>query len=242
VPPQVAPSGLYYRKLDLHIHTPESKCFAGNCTPEQIVEVAIQKGLDGIAITDHNSGQWIDRVKAAAHNKPLTVFPGVEITCTGGPQNIHLIALLDPSAGSQEITAILNRLGIYPKDYGLQTALTNDPPLQVINIINESGGLAVLAHANSTHGVLKDMSGEPRTRIIQCPLLHGVEATDFDDSSKMQAHRRVIDFLDGSDPTYRRKLAVYQASDNPTADGSGQHALEGIGSRYSYFKTPKSNK
>ena len=35
-------------------------------------------------------------------------------------------------------------------------------------------------------------------------------------------------------PTYKRKLAVYQASDNPAADGHG-HSLAGIGSRFTYF-------
>jgi hypothetical protein len=42
--------------------------------------------------------------------------------------------------------------------------------------------------------------------------------------------------LNGSDPDFRRKLAVYQASDNPTGKGDGQHAIDGIGMRCSYFK------
>ncbi len=241
MPPITTHVGLFYKKLDLHVHTPESKCFQGDCQPEQIVEAALRKGLDGIAITDHNSGLWIDRVKEAAKKTSLVVFPGVEISCTGGPQNIHLIALLDPSAGSPEISAILNRLEIDPEDYGHQTTLTDMTPLQVIEEIHKSGGLAILAHSNSTHGVLKDMSGEPRTRILQCPLLLAVEATDFDDDGKIRSHKRVADFLDGSDPTYQRKLAVYQASDNPAPDGSGQHSVEGIGARFSFFKVEKLN-
>jgi ABC-type cobalamin/Fe3+-siderophores transport system ATPase subunit len=238
---KVTPAGLSYKKLDLHIHTPKSHCFSGDCTPEQLVEKAIEKGLDGIAITDHNTGEWIDLVKVAARNKPLTVFPGVEITCTGGSKNIHIIALLDPSAGTREVETILHILKIQSKAFGQQDAVTDFSPIEVIDVIHENGGLAVLAHANSSHGVMKDMSGEPRTRIIQCPLLHAVEATDFEDSGKTRTRKRVVDYLDGTDPTYQRKLAVFQASDNPTSDGSGQHSLEGIGTRYSCFKVESLN-
>jgi len=64
--------GLRFRKLDLHLHTPASKCFADqSATADQIVAAALSKGLDGIAITDHNSGAWVDDVKAAAAKTPL---------------------------------------------------------------------------------------------------------------------------------------------------------------------------
>jgi ABC-type cobalamin/Fe3+-siderophores transport system ATPase subunit len=233
--------GLSFKKLDLHIHTPASKCFQGNCTPDQIVEVALGNGLDGIAITDHNSGEWVDLVKLAAKNKPLVIFPGVEITCTGGRQNIHIIALLDPSCGTKEVEAILNKLDIQPHEFGKQETVTNSSPIQVIGEICRFGGLAVLAHANSSHGVLNDMSGEPRTRVIQSEYLLAVEATDFNDESKKNSHRRVVDYLDGNDPTYQKKLAVYQASDNPANDNSGMHSHEGIGNRFSYFKVERLN-
>ena len=71
---------------------------------------------------------------------------------------------------------------------------------------------------------------------MQSPKFFAAEGTDYDDEGKKQKRRRVIDLLDGSDPTYQRKLAVYQASDNPCPDTSGCHGLEGVGFRYSYFK------
>ena len=52
-------NGLGFRKLDLHVHTPASHDFYGDITPEDIVAEAIRKGLHGIAVTDHNTGQWI---------------------------------------------------------------------------------------------------------------------------------------------------------------------------------------
>ena len=56
--------GLLFKKFDLHVHTPASDCFTDKkIKPEDIVNIAIKKGLDAIAITDHNSGEWIDEIK-----------------------------------------------------------------------------------------------------------------------------------------------------------------------------------
>lgn len=239
--PQRQLTGLNFKKLDLHVHTPASTCFRGNCTPDELVNAALDRGLAGIAITDHNTGEWIDRVIDAAKGKPITIFPGVEITCTGGKSSIHIVGLFDITKRAKHVEFVLNKLEIRPEDYGKQEALTNKSPIEVIEIIHNSGGIAVLAHANSSKGVMHDMSGEPRTRIIQCPYLLAVEGTDFQDEDKRKKLRRVIDLLNGTDTTYQRKLAVYQASDNPCPDGSGQHCLEGIGTRCTYFKLEQVN-
>lgn len=236
MPHTTTPKGLSYKKLDLHVHTPASECFKGKCTPEEIVKTALKAGLDGIAITDHNTADWIDRVKTAAADTPLVIFPGVEISCTGGKKNIHIIALFDPKASSQEVTSVLNLVGIKPSHYGKEEAVSDKGPIEVIETICRNEGLAILAHANSSSGVLRDMTGQPRTRVIQCEKLLGAEATDFNDTNKLNNHRRTKDLLDGKDPNYQRKLAVYQASDNPDPVNSGHHSLIGIGSRYSYFK------
>ena len=47
-----------FHKIDLHIHTPSSKCYKGNKDDDEyirIIKKAIEKDLKLIAITDHNS-------------------------------------------------------------------------------------------------------------------------------------------------------------------------------------------
>ncbi len=59
--------GLRWRKLDLHVHTPASEDYSGpHISADEFVTKVLAKGIDGIAITDHNTGDWIDRVKSAA--------------------------------------------------------------------------------------------------------------------------------------------------------------------------------
>jgi PHP family Zn ribbon phosphoesterase len=233
--------GLRFKKLDLHLHTPASKCFVDrSVTAGAIVKAALAQKLDAIAVTDHNSGAWVDEVKKAAEKTGLVVFPGVEITCMAGMGGIHLIALFDTSACTRDIESLLGNLGLKPEQYGNIDTLVKHDPLAVAAIIAQRGGLAILAHANSTKGVLADMKGEQRTALVQCPSIRAAEGTDFQDAEALKKHKRVVDLLDGTDATYKRKLAVYQASDNPTAKGDG-HGLEGIGTRCSYFKLDQIN-
>lgn len=232
--------GLYFKKLDLHIHTPASSDFqkpAGKSDSEiakLIIEKALSEKLDAIAITDHNSGEWIDIIKTEAHNKNLIVFPGVEITCVGG-RGVHIIALFDQSKNKEHVKALLSRLELEPEAHGKETAIVNKSPNDVINEIIKCEGLAILAHINSSHGVFEEMEGQARINIIQNKNVAAAEATDYFNEEKKQRKKRAIDFLDGTDENYKTKLAVFQSSDNPAANSHG-HTVEGIGSRFTYFK------
>jgi predicted metal-dependent phosphoesterase TrpH len=58
--------------------------------PTRIIEIAAQRGLHGIAITDHNTAENVDSVRRAAAGKDLEVMGGMEITSA---EEIHVIAL-----------------------------------------------------------------------------------------------------------------------------------------------------
>lgn len=233
--------GLKYKKFDLHVHTPASHDFEDkSVTPEKIVEIALEKGVRGIAITDHNTGAWIDKVKTAAAGKKLAVFPGVEIYCTGGKSGIHVIGILDIDKGTKHIDGILSRLNINPDDFGTKKAVTEKSPFQVIDVIAGPtyNGIAILAHCTSSKGVLHDITGETRTKIFEHFGLLAVESSlhDFKDENKIAKKTRAIDLLDGTNPNFNeRKLAVYISSDSKKNSDS-HHTLEGIGSSFTYFK------
>jgi predicted metal-dependent phosphoesterase TrpH len=71
--------------LDLHVHSRYSRdC---NTSIEEIVEGCGRSGLDGYAITDHDTIQGIP--EALQKNKKLIVIPGLEVSAKGA----HLLAL-----------------------------------------------------------------------------------------------------------------------------------------------------
>jgi hypothetical protein len=73
-------------KLDLHIHSQYSEDGAG--TPKEIIKAVKKKGLNGLAITDHNTVEGgVKALKVAPKN--FIVIPGLEISTADG----HIIAL-----------------------------------------------------------------------------------------------------------------------------------------------------
>lgn len=234
--------GLTYKKLDLHVHTPASRCFLKEHDSEAeaakaIVAKAIEEGLSAIAITDHNTGAFVPHVQQAATGKGLVVFPGVEIT-VGDAKN-HVIALLDPSKGIEDLNDLLAEVGVPNADRGKKEAFSPRSVAQVVETVAQPpyNGIPVLAHIDSSNGVFDTMRGEPRTQLMQNARLFAVEATNYGE---------VRGLLDGTHPNYKVKLAVYQASDSPLLDENGErvtdgenagmHSTGGIGYRYTYFK------
>jgi len=78
---------IYY---DFHIHSCLSPCGDNDMTPNNIVNMAALKGLDAIAITDHNCGENVQAAIEAAKELPLMVIPGMEIETS---EEIHMVAL-----------------------------------------------------------------------------------------------------------------------------------------------------
>lgn len=229
-------TGLHFKRFDLHVHTPASSDFQGKegVVPESIVETALKKGLSGIAIADHQSGEWVDAVKEAAEEKGLVVFPAVELLVTGGKEGVHVLALFDVDKNSKHVDQFLNRLGIYERR-GERTISAELTVGQVADELEkyDSSAIVILPHCHSSKGVLGDMQGETRTAIFEkrrkCILGAEASESDFQNEEKKAKHKRVVDLLDGTDENYhKRKLGVYSSSD--------AHSLDEIGTSYSFFK------
>ena len=65
---------------DLHIHSCLSPCGDALMTPNNIAGMAFIKGLDVIAVCDHNSARNLPAVKAAADRMNVLLLPGMELT------------------------------------------------------------------------------------------------------------------------------------------------------------------
>ena len=67
-------------KADLHIHTVLSPCGDLEMSPTAIVERALSRGLDMIAISDHNTTRQVKVAQKVGKEKGLFVLGGVEVT------------------------------------------------------------------------------------------------------------------------------------------------------------------
>ncbi len=74
--------------IDLHIHSIFSD---GTLTPQQIVQVALDKQLTAIAISDHDSTSGVVPAQQAAADTELQVLPAVEISTTVDGRDVHIL-------------------------------------------------------------------------------------------------------------------------------------------------------
>ncbi len=79
-------------RADLHIHTVLSPCADLGMSPDQIIEQALTKKLDIIAITDHNSTLQCEIVRELAKDTNLVVLNGCEVNSS---EEVHSLCLFE---------------------------------------------------------------------------------------------------------------------------------------------------
>ncbi len=77
---------------DLHIHTCLSPCGDLEMTPRKIIKQAIDRGLDIIAVTDHNSCKNISPIVELGKKSNIAIVPGIEI-CSR--EEVHILGLFN---------------------------------------------------------------------------------------------------------------------------------------------------
>ncbi|MBA7677884.1 hypothetical protein ES703_86150 [subsurface metagenome] len=213
-----AATGLAFRKVDLHIHTPKSLCYNDkSVTTEQIADAALATGLEVIAITDHNTVEAVGDVGQIASKKGLFVFPGVELSTKGG----HVIAIFEIDSPVERLEDFLDYVGVDRGRRGDGTVMTGDGIEEVFQKIEERGGIAIAAHIERwPSGFLE--TNEPR-RV------------------KMRIHgNKYLSALEITVPQNKRLWNTGQVRGYPTKyaciQGSDAHALSEIGRRPVYIQ------
>lgn len=75
-------------KADLHCHSIFSD---GTFSPEEILELAHQLGLQGLSITDHDTVNAYERALISAKDKNIQLISGVEFSTTHRGSSVHLL-------------------------------------------------------------------------------------------------------------------------------------------------------
>lgn len=250
-----SPSDSSWKRVDLHIHTPASHDYEEpGRTYLDILKQAERRGLSVIAFTDHNTVngyrnmmneiehleylEKLDRIRPdelARLNeyrrllKKILVLPGFEFTATFG---FHILGIFSPDKPLRDIERILMDLRVpgHALDKGLTEAGATSDVLQAYEAIDEAGGIAIAAHANSSNGVAmrgRDFGGQTRIAFTQDPHLHAIEFTDLDRGRYSSAH-----LFTGIKPEYPRRMFAIQGSDAHRLTVSKENAKRlGVGER-----------
>lgn len=170
--------GACWWKFDFHTHTPASTDTRAwqtaigtpdELTPQVWLLKYMAAEIDCVAVTDHNTGGWIDTLKEAyaemereadAGTPPvgfrqLHLFPGVEISVQSG---FHLLAIFDQSASSDTISNLLATVE-YQGTHGDSDGVTRKGVAEVVARVLDAGGLAIPAHVDGEKGLLQVKPG-----------------------------------------------------------------------------------
>ena len=84
-------------RIDLHTHTTFSD---GSFSPTELVDLATQKGLDILAITDHDTTEGLSEALKATQDLSLELIPGIELSSQFQNREMHILGyfinLTDP--------------------------------------------------------------------------------------------------------------------------------------------------
>jgi predicted metal-dependent phosphoesterase TrpH len=91
-------------RIDLHVH---SSATDGTDPPAEVMRRAARAGLDVVALTDHDT--VAGHAEAAAAAGPVTLLPGMELSCRLDGRSLHLLAyVFDPDR--PDLAAELTRI------------------------------------------------------------------------------------------------------------------------------------
>jgi hypothetical protein len=200
-----------------------------------ILRRAEERGLDIIALTDHNSVRgyadlWreIEDLELLEYLKRLEpkeaerlaefrrllarilVLPGFEFTAQFG---FHILAIFPAGTTVRLMEHLLLMLGVPEERFGSGEVGATTDVLRAYEILADHGALVIGAHVNSTHGIAMQglrFGGQTKIAYTQDPHLHALEATDLLPTTNRRSTAR---FFSGVKSEYPRRMHVIQGSD-----------------------------
>ena len=125
-------SRYYY---DLHIHSCLSPCGDDMMTPGNILGMAHLKGLDMVAIADHNCARNLPAAKIIADAYGILLVPAMEITTR---EEVHMLAYfpdVDTALrASEDLRAHLPKKKNKPSFFGHQQVMNDDGLVDVYSV------------------------------------------------------------------------------------------------------------
>ncbi len=175
---------------DFHIHSCLSPCGDEDSTPNNIVNMALVKGLNVIALADHNTGKNCPAAMAVGKKNGLVVLPAMELTTS---EDIHVLCLFERYEDLEKLETYIQKTRLKiknkPEIFGRQRILDeNDEPIgeeehlliassgvsveEIAPLVESFGGIAVPAHvdkpANSVIAVLGAFDYGLGFRLVEC--------------------------------------------------------------------------
>jgi energy-coupling factor transporter ATP-binding protein EcfA2 len=194
------------------------------------------RGVEVIALADHNSHEWIDLMCEAGNRNGVIVFPGCEVTTGTGADGVHLLIIGDRCRTSRDFDQLLaGEIGFdsdHPRfhdDSGQKVPSSSRKTLMQILDDLPDDFLVIAPHALNENGIAskKTAKGDIRWKALHHDRLNALDPGDCQapDSNawNMKFRRRELDHF-----PCLKNIAYVATSD--------AYALDKIGGRFSWLR------
>ncbi len=179
---------IYY---DLHIHSCLSPCGDDDMTPNNIVNMALIKGLDVIAITDHNTGKNAKVICELGRDQGLLVIPGMEVQTK---EEVHVLCYFESIVDLEAFDSALDSFRIQvpnrPDHFGRQQIMNREDQCvgeypfaliisieisieHLVKLCRAHAGVCVPAHVNkSSNSIFANLGFMPQDLEVKTIEIH----------------------------------------------------------------------
>lgn len=163
--------------LDLHVHSNRSP--DGRAEVDLLVALAKEAGLNGLALTDHNTVAGHSRLAEIGRDHPeLRLIPGVEVSTIDGHLLVYGTAVVPP---------------------------TGRPVVETVEWVEAQGGVAVPAHPlRRVHGIGRELAGSCRVPALE--VVNGHNGRSANAGARTIAAVRSLGATGGSDAHAAREV------------------------------------
>lgn len=176
--------------VDLHNHTPLIPGdYRGDpaTTPREIVERALEVGIDVWGIADHFSVEYGPLVVAAARDvaaetgRTLLVVPGAEVRVRHAGEETHLVCLFRPEEAVQAFHDLMRSFGLAVPVAPLEelpSFAVHCDPIEVAGRVRRLGGLCHIGHVDRSFGDYRFIDSRLVHDLAECEDISAIELVD----------------------------------------------------------------
>src|SRR5688572_25583244 len=92
---------------DLHAHTLHSD---GELSPAALVDLAVERGVQALAITDHDTISGVAAAVTHSQGKPIEIVSGCELTAYYDEIELHILGLFVDCSPASALTEFLKKM------------------------------------------------------------------------------------------------------------------------------------
>ena len=124
---------------------------------DAMTKACVDGGIQVVAITDHFRFDASITLAESLKAEGIIVFPGFEANSSEG---VHILCLFPPETTTSEVNALIGACDL--RDPKADSPISNKNCEQLLQLIQQRGGMAITAHVTASAGLLTTLKGVPR--------------------------------------------------------------------------------